>query len=114
MTVVRYEDVIDDPTVLAPVCEFAGTPVPEKGYFHARSIAKWKSDPRYGFVLDPVVADLARDFGYTDEELVNEPTAGWRTYRGLVGVPFRAFVRPLKARGRSIRKKLRERETETP
>jgi hypothetical protein len=104
---VRYEDVIDDPGVLAPVCEFAGTPVPEKGYFHARSIAKWRSDPRYGFVLDPVVADLAREFGYPDEELVNEQTAGWRAYRQLVRVPYRT-VRPVKLLARALRKRARE------
>lgn len=108
LTVVRYEDVIADPAVLRPVCEFAEIPVPEKGYLHARSLAKWRKDARYGFVLDGSVAELARGYGYADEELANEPTPHWPLHRQLVRVPYRA-VRPVRLLGRAARKRLRDR-----
>jgi len=108
LTVVRYEDMIDDPSVLEPVCRFAGIPVPERGYFHGRSLQKWSRDPRYGFVLDPDVERLARDFGYSDDELRNETRPGWPVYRCLVKWPYRA-VRPGRLLVRAMRKRARER-----
>ncbi len=105
---VRYEDMVEDPSVLRPVCEFAGIDVPGGGYMHGRSIAKWRSDAGYGFVLDPEVASLARRFGYADEQMRNEPSRGWVVRRKLTRWPYIA-VRPARIRVRSLRKRWRDR-----
>ena len=36
---------------------------------------KWKVDTKFGFQLDPTVTMVAKGFGYTDDELHNDP--GW-------------------------------------
>jgi hypothetical protein len=108
VTTVRYEDMVVDPSVLEPVCAFAGIDVPDRGYMHGRSIAKWRDDPGYGFVIDPEVASLAREFGYSDDEVRNEPAPGWSVRRRLVRWPYIA-VRPARIRVRAVRKRVRER-----
>lgn len=108
VTVIRYEDMVRDPSVVAPVCEFAGTDVPGPGYMHARALAKWRSDRHYGFVLDDAVASLAREYGYSDGDIENDPVRGWPLRRQLVRWPYIA-IRPARLRARAARKRLRER-----
>lgn len=108
VTVVRYEDMVADPAVLAPVCDFAGIRVPEAGYMHARSLAKWRTDRGYGFVMASAVASLAREYGYGDEETSNDSVSGWPIRRRLIRWPYIA-ARPARIQARAIRKRMRDR-----
>lgn len=106
--VVRYEDVIDDPTAVGPVCSFAGIDIPRSDYLHGGSLGRWRRDARYGFRLDDDVLSLARSYGYSEAELSNEARGPWPLYRRLIRWPYRA-VRPAKLLVREARKRARMR-----
>ena len=70
----RYEDIIENPKpIFRSICTFIGIePHSQVGSLaHDKSLLKWKTDPYFRFNLDPKVKELAKDFGYTDEELNN-------------------------------------------
>ncbi len=72
---VRYEDLIEHPkTHFSMIQDFIGLPVEtEIGQdVHARSRYKWKNDDQYPLQLHQVVKQVARQFGYGDEDLANE------------------------------------------
>ncbi len=52
---------------------------------HSRSVLKWMRDPTYGFQLDARVANLARDLGYTEQQLRSDykehPKVYWLVQR---------------------------------
>ena len=108
VSVVRYEDLTDSSEPLLPVCRFAGIELPQPGYIHGRALAKWRSDGHYGFGLEHRVAELARTFGYRDEELSNDAAPGWPVYRQLMRWPHLAF-RPVRLAVRGARKRMRDR-----
>lgn len=73
---VKYEDIIEQPkTIFSSVCEFIGVAEsPEVGNsVHAESLTKWKSDPCFTLRLDNAVKQVAKAFGYTEEDLENPP-----------------------------------------
>lgn len=75
----KYEDIIKKPSEeLARTCRFIGvSEVDELCHFvHERSLNKWKSDPEFDMCLDETVKQMARNFGYSDEELDNPPKSG--------------------------------------
>lgn len=85
MVIVRYEDMVADPSCLRDVFNFMEvicTPEDMES-FHRRSIHKWKDDRFYGFQLSESVAALARELGYSEDDLANEGSILWPAYRGL-------------------------------
>lgn len=71
---VRYEDIIADPVgELGALCSYLGvTPEPQIGAsVHTSSKEKWRGNPNYTLQLDPAVAQIARQFGYSEAELTN-------------------------------------------
>lgn len=85
LTIVRYEDVVAGPQALDAAYRFCGVEPPHKNThgMHDDSVAKWKRDRRFGFVLDPAVAEFARQFGY-EIEVPSAPGAQdvrWLAYR---------------------------------
>lgn len=89
---VKYEDVIAQPkTTFADVCHFIG--VPEDNAVglgvHSQSVNKWKDDPDFTMRLDETIKQMARHFGYTDEELENplkpEPSRWHKIIRRVNG-----------------------------
>jgi len=71
---VQYENVIESPIeTFRQVCEFIGISYHDDvgKNVHSRSLNKWKDDPAFTVRLDESVKQLARCFGYTDDELDN-------------------------------------------
>lgn len=71
---VRYEDVVNDAqTEMAKICDYIGIEYfPEMAHkIHGESKSKWHEDEYFNFSLDRSIIQLARAFGYTDENLVN-------------------------------------------
>ncbi len=83
---VKYEDIITRPeATFSDVCHFIGV---SEGHsiganVHCHSVNKWKSDLNFTVRLDETVKQVARHFGYTDEELDNpvkpEPSIGYKS-----------------------------------
>jgi len=71
---VRYEDIVGSPVEeFAKVCQFIGVSTnPDIGSkAHGKSMEKWKDDPAFRVRLDESVKQMARHFGYSDNELDN-------------------------------------------
>ncbi len=70
----RYEDLIAQSTdSFKAICEFIGVSREHSigGHIHQKSLSKWKEDPYFTVRLDEKVKDVARQFGYTEQELDN-------------------------------------------
>jgi hypothetical protein len=63
---IRYEDLVSDPSVIQTVCRFIGVDwQPEIGAsLVTGSIGAWRRDKTYGFRPSQAVLDLASEFGY--------------------------------------------------
>jgi hypothetical protein len=83
--IIRYEDLISSVDYLAPVLKFCDIDPARVSdhYFHGKSLQKWKNDPFFGYVLGREASDLAKQFGYADEELVNMPHYLWPVAWGV-------------------------------
>ncbi len=71
---VRYEDIIKEPKKhFGQVFSFIGLKPYENcgDNVHKDSIMKWRDDPWFSFRLDPSVLQIARYFGYSDDDLYN-------------------------------------------
>lgn len=75
LVVVRYEDLSKSNTPLQPIFEFCGVDPAKarEGYFHARSLHKWKDDRLFGFSLSDEAVNLAQQLGYNESELTGKP-----------------------------------------
>ena len=85
---VRYEDMVRDEEALRPAYEFIGTEAQQilpSAPFHAKSVAKWKSDPFFGFQLHEETASLVEAFGYERVEIANDTSWMWGPYKHLAG-----------------------------
>ena len=74
---IRYEDLVTDPTVMRKVCEFIGVEWQDDigASLVAGSIGAWRRDKTYGFRPSPAVLDLAAKLGYDGPgDLPNVPS----------------------------------------
>lgn len=72
----RYEDLVADPrNSFAAVCDFIGIPMDDEmgNIAHRDSLRKWQDDPYYSFKLNAEATALAKNFGYSDDDLYNPP-----------------------------------------
>jgi hypothetical protein len=85
LIVLRYEDIVASEESLAPVLRFCGGPAQRAAptTFHGGSLAKWRRDRRFGFVLADEVTALALRYGYREDELRNQERPGWPAIREL-------------------------------
>jgi len=107
---VKYEDIITQPVeAFAGICDFIGV---EAGAsigtaVHSSSVNKWASDESFTVQLDESVLQVARHFGYSEDELDNPgkmaPSVAGQMVQGMTGglqlatVRFRdRIARPLK------------------
>lgn len=75
---IRYEDLIASPVEqFGKICSFIGVSTEAQigTGIHDRSLTKWKEDPYFRVRLDESVKDVAREFGYSDQELDNPEKA---------------------------------------
>jgi hypothetical protein len=99
LLIIRYEDMVSDPTRLVPIYRFMGLPAPPPGYLHDKALAKWRGDPRFRFRLDPAAVMLAEQFGYDSSDLENRSSPLWWLYAAAS----RWYVRRLKPLAQSLR-----------
>jgi uncharacterized protein YceK len=97
MIVIRYEDLVNDPSTMSEVCRFIGVaPSEEVGSgIRAGSVSQWGKDRGFGFQPDESVVELAETFGYDRAELSPRRSPLWvatretrvaqRRIRGLAG-----------------------------
>jgi hypothetical protein len=86
LVLIRYEDLVVDPSTLEEVCKFVGTPSADVASrsLHRRSIKKWREDKIYGFQLAEEVLQLGERYGYSRSEMINVPSAFWPLYKHVV------------------------------
>jgi hypothetical protein len=87
LTIVNYESLATDENLTRTLCDglrMGGGPAATAGSIHRGSLLKWRGDRRYGFQLDPKVAAMAETFGYTREQLANNPTYRWKLHYPLM------------------------------
>ena len=76
---VRYEDLIAKPKkMFQEVCSFIGVDYDDKVGVdvHSSSLNKWSNDLTFAIQLHDSVKQMAKHFGYTDEEMYNPPKPG--------------------------------------
>ncbi|MEM9145535.1 MAG: sulfotransferase [Pseudomonadota bacterium] len=74
VVILRYEDLVDDPAgLMEPLRQWGLSPAEGATGLHARSVARWRSDPRFRFVPAPETRAMARALGYADDTLVGVP-----------------------------------------
>lgn len=81
--IIRYEDMISERECLEKEFEFMGQRerFDDQDYFHKKSISKWKEDNYFGFKLASEVIELAKEFGYKEEDMRNKATWIWPYYK---------------------------------
>jgi len=85
LILVRYEDLVDGSDLLKKLSVLVDQEYRNAdGYFHSRSLHKWKKDPFYGFRLSSRVMNLAVKFGYRQEDMLNDHKPMWPFYRNAV------------------------------
>lgn len=74
LIILRYEDITSSVAYLLPVFSFCDLSIDtvDQSYLHQTSILKWKQDKMFSFMLANKVANLARKYGYKDEEIINK------------------------------------------
>jgi hypothetical protein len=79
--IIRYEDMIRDPTCITKVHQFIGVTDYDDAYLHRRSLGKWKRDRLYGFQLSEKVTNLAQQYGYSEYDMANDGHLLWPLHR---------------------------------
>lgn len=74
LSVVRYEDLVTSSQTIRQIIEDLGLDYSgdAKEILHKSSLRKWDRDSRFGFSLSEETIELAQEYGYTREELLNE------------------------------------------
>lgn len=101
LVLLKYEEMVSSLEYFQPVFDFCEieTSEADKNYLHRKSLQKWKKDSLYGFTLSAEATELAAEFGYTEDVLVNEPNPFWPVIRRgarafhKVKAPVRQFIR---------------------
>jgi hypothetical protein len=72
--IIKYEEVVSDPSALDAVLAFTGhkRECLPTNFLHAKSVHQWRSDESYTFEISPDVRSVAETFGYADRELVRD------------------------------------------
>lgn len=71
---IRYEDIVSNPSsTFNDLCDFIGIPHDPKlgAQVNVTSLEKWREDRHYTLQLDSSVVQIAKAFGYSDDDLYN-------------------------------------------
>ena len=84
--IIKYEDIVQSKEALKSVIEFCNIDIEliNDNYLHCNSLRKWKEDGSYGFTLSKNVAELAKEFGYDKQSLINENYFLWPIKKKIV------------------------------
>lgn len=93
VVIVRYEDLTVSLAPLESVFDFCGTSTAGLERLSNRALLQWQDHSCFGFTLAPVVAALARSYGYTATELHNQPHRLWPIYSAIARTLYRPTVR---------------------
>ena len=107
LTVVRYEDLATNPGTASTLLRTVGLERTSDGaesFFHGTARSKWRSDPTFGFCLDPDVARTAFRLGYTEADLRNVGNRTWPLTRTIGRTRNRLVTRPIAAARRALRR----------
>jgi hypothetical protein len=107
LTIVRYEDLATKPGTASALLTTVGldrTSDGVEGFFHSASRSKWRSDPTFGFCLDPDVARTALRLGYTEADIRNVGNRTWPLTRTIGRARNRLVTRPFAAARRTLRR----------
>ncbi|MBM4362223.1 MAG: sulfotransferase [Deltaproteobacteria bacterium] len=105
LRVVRYEDLAKDPSRAPDLLRFLGVAEPPEAassHFRESSVKRWRTDPGFGFVLDPRVARVAQRFGYSAEELRGTRRLSWPVRRVALRAARMARTRAARAVRRAL------------
>jgi hypothetical protein len=93
VSVIRYEDLVSDETVLGPLlgAQFSTPSGAASSGFHGRSLLKWRADAGYRFAIADATRQLAHRFGYADAELWNTRAGPWFWHREPRAFLYRVF-----------------------
>jgi hypothetical protein len=93
LLIVRYEDLSPPGRAVDELFRFIGEPATDvaRRFMHGQSVARWRSDWRFGFQLTPAVQEMAESFGYTPQELANDSYRLWPVYRDVNRWVYRNF-----------------------
>jgi hypothetical protein len=105
---VRYKDIVSSLKHLEPVFEFCDSTYRDvdDDLLHQQSLQKWKHDSRFKFTLSNEAVELAEQFGYERDELMNDNgnfrslALAWKSKRGP-----RLVTESLKALSRMARER---------
>lgn len=85
LVLLRYEDLLRSPDGLQPIFDFCERPLPTlpPGYLRYSTVQKWRQDKRFGFSPSEDILQLAEQFGYPRESMVNPtaPSVWWPFHR---------------------------------
>jgi len=98
LLVVRYEDLVGDPSVMERVASVLGLDAPSgPSELAADRVRRWEHDRAFGFTLDSVVVDVARQLGYAPSELSSRRRLVWPVARvaGLGVRRLRSWASPV-------------------
>jgi Sulfotransferase family len=105
LIVVRYEDLVGGAHSMEHLFRFLGQEpkTAARSFFHSHSRQLWRHDRWFGLQLDPQMIQLARQFGYSAEDLHNDEAYRlWPAYQVLS----RFDPRFWRARWRQIRRRI--------
>jgi hypothetical protein len=90
VSIVRYEDMIDGSADLAGLAGVNASPAGGE-IIHSASLQKWRSDTRFGYAPSDAARQLAKSYGYTEEELANPNGGSWGIHRLPRALAWAAF-----------------------
>jgi hypothetical protein len=105
VSLIRYEDLVRGEIDLVALLGLDGLKAQADSAksFHSKSIGRWRKDRTFGYTPSDEARQLANDYGYTDEEVMNPCVDRWWLHRVPRAAVYSAFWRlPI-----SVRKRIR-------
>lgn len=97
LVILRYEDIVTSVIHMKPVLDFCGAELSQidDDFLRRKDVPQWKKNKLYGFNLSKQVIDLAKSYGYSENDLVNQNSLFWPAYRDFSRELYK-LVKPLK------------------
>ena len=95
--IVKYEDMVASVDSLNPILSFCEvkTDLIDRNYLHQKALQKWKKDKLFGFKLSKEGSELAKKYGYLEEDLQNNENILWPLVRSVSRIHYLTYT-PIK------------------